>query len=159
MHDNGSRKHACIGVPEQMCHSRLFRAPQAVNSQDGLLEEDDGMYASFRFFNGPESVTREVRGKAASFDYSMAIRILVNAAFLHYMQDESMTVTLHRVRGFEQVPLAKAHVPLEEALRAFANGQGAVDMHANSVPGTSQGTALAGTNDKSEGQQGRPSLK
>jgi hypothetical protein len=93
--------------------------------QEGVLEEGASMYASFRFYSGPENVTKEVATRAASFGYSVTGKYAIDSSLLRHLREEVMVVKFHQIQGHQQHVFGAARVLLAEVLRAFMSGQGA----------------------------------
>jgi hypothetical protein len=93
--------------------------------QEGILEEGQSMYASFRFLpSGPENITKEVASRVATFDYSVTGKYGIDTALLQHLSNESMAVKFHKIEGHQQVVFGASRIMLVEVLRAFSSGQG-----------------------------------
>jgi hypothetical protein len=92
--------------------------------QEDCIEDGQSMYASFSFLSGPESVTHMIAKHTAVFDYSVTAKFPVNTSFLTRLQEEVITVKLHRMTGHQQHVFAVGRIILRQVLHAFAKGLG-----------------------------------
>jgi hypothetical protein len=92
------------------------------------------MYTSFKFLSGPESVTHSIASNVATFNYSVTAKFPVDPALLERLQEEAMTVKLHRMSGHQQHVFGVGHLALAQVLHAFAKGSGVLADEGQELP-------------------------
>lgn len=92
--------------------------------QPALLCPHDKVYASFKFLDFPECVSKAITGASGTVDYSVRSKAMVDKELVAQMLSRHMEIQVHKQQAFHHRLLGIAHVALSDVLACFTPANG-----------------------------------
>eukprot|EP00892_Ulva_mutabilis_P010113 jgi/Ulvmu1/7474/UM037_0017.1 len=95
-----------------------------INIKPALLLPHDKVYASFKFLEFPECISKAITGASGDLDYTLRSKAVVNQGLVAQMASHDMEIQVHKQQAFHHTLLGSAHVGLADVLACFTSANG-----------------------------------
>lgn len=107
-----------LPLPEGSTYNR------ASDVQPALLCPHDKLYASFKFLDFPEGVSKAITGASGPLNYTLRSKVLVDKKLVVQLASHGMEIQVHKRQAFTHTLLGSAHVRLSDVLACLTNPNG-----------------------------------